>query len=33
MPEPSGHTIEKPDHANPEEVEENDLQRNFMKMI
>ena len=33
LPEPSGHTIGNPDHANPEEAEENDLQCSFMKMI
>ena len=32
-PEPNGHTTGRPDHPNPEEVEENDLKNNFMKMI
>ena len=32
-PEPSGNTTAKLDHPNPEEVEENDIKCNLMKMM
>ena len=31
--EPSGHTTGRPDHADPENAEENDRQYNFLGMI
>ena len=31
-PEPSGPTTGRPEHPNPEEAEENNLKKNFMKM-